>query len=303
MLYMILYLPFTFKEKASGFKNLQNIPSIVYWIALFLSDIIVHAIVVFVIMILTTYDREGLAFSPDELKDIALLFFMYGVTCLIVVYITSQCFNNLSSALMFLNYLQIFSLFGIIMMSSSKEAMKEYESFITLFHIFPDFALKHSLKAIHERHKFERNHIKVGNSKDSAVYISSLNEFGFIFDLTQFYVANLLVFIGSAIFLFLFVENQQLMEKFGYFCSKLQFCWCLNREDKSEIESIQMEEIDDPDVKNEKMNVDSLIRDEKVETEAMVVSQLEKIYGGDFKAVQGISFSVKRGECFGLLGK
>lgn len=189
------------------------------------------------------------------------------------------------------------------MMSSSKESMKEYENFISLFHIFPDFAIKHSLKVIHEHHKFERNHAKVGNARDSEVYINSLNEYGFIFDLSQFYIANLIVFIGSAIFLFLFVENQQLMEQFGYFCSKLQLCWCLNKDDKeNSVESIQMEEIDDPDVRTEKMSVDELIRDEKMECEAMVVSQLEKIYGNHMKAVQGISFSVKRGECFGLLG-
>lgn len=304
MLYMILYLPFTFKEKATGFKSLQNIPSVIYWGALFLSDLIVHAIVVLIIMMLTTYDREGLAFTTDELQDIALLFFIYGVTCLVVVYITSQCFSTLSSAIMFLNYLQIFSLFGIIMMSSSKESMKEYESFISIFHILPDFAIKHSLKAIHEHHKFERNHAKVGNSKESSIYINSLNEFGFIFDLTQFYVANFIVFVGASLFLFLFVENQQLMEQFGYFCSKLQLCWCLNKDKKGKpIENIQLEEIDDPDVRTEKMNVDDLIREEKMECEAMIVSQLEKIYGGNFKAVQGVSFSVKRGECFGLLGK
>jgi hypothetical protein len=182
--------------------------------------------------------------------------------------------------------------------------MREYEGFISMFHIFPDFALKHSLKAIHEHHKFERNHAKVGNTKESWNYLNSLSEYGFIFDLTQFYVANFVVFIASSLFLFFFVENQQLMEQFGYFCSKIQLCWCLNKNDKDkQVESIQMEEIYDLDVKTEKMNVDEIIREEKVESEAMVVSQLEKIYGGDFKAVQGVSFSVKRGECFGLLGE
>lgn len=68
MLYMILYLPFTFREKASGFKNLQNIPAAFYWGALFISDLLVHAVVVIIIMVITTYDREGLAFSTGELE-------------------------------------------------------------------------------------------------------------------------------------------------------------------------------------------------------------------------------------------
>jgi ATP-binding cassette subfamily A (ABC1) protein 3 len=304
MLYMILYLPFSFKEKISGFKNLQNIPSLIYWFALFLSDLIVHTIVVIVIMLITTYDREGLAFEMGELETIAALFFVYGATCLVIVYITSQCFSSLSSSIMFLNYLQIFSLFGIIMMSSSKESMKESESSISLFHIFPDFALKHSLKVIHEHHKFERNHEKVGNSKDSEVYITSLYDYQNIFALTQFYVANVLVLIIASLFLFFFIENQQLMEQFGYLCSRIQMCLCFGK-DKSQkcIENIQMDEIyDDPDVGDEKKNVNEIIREEKTEQEAMVVSQLVKLYGSSMKAVQDVSFSVKKGECFGLLG-
>lgn len=303
MLMMIMFLPFTFKERISGFKNLQNIPSFIYWFALFVSDILVHAIVVTVIMLITGYDSEGLAFSADELKTIYVLFLFYGATNLIIVYITSQCFSSLSSAIMFLNYLQIFSLFGVIMMSSSKESMLDYEAWISMFHIFPDFALKHSLKVIHESHKFESNHFKVGNDRESEVYKKSLIDYEQIFSLSQFFVANVFVLLISAIFLFLFVENQQLMEQFGYFCSKLQLCWCFGKGDKKINENIQMDELeDDPDVRHEKLNVDGIIRDEKVESEAMVVSKLVKVYGGDFKAVNDISFTVKKGECFGLLG-
>lgn len=302
MLMMIMFLPFTFKEKASGFKQLQNIPSFIYWPAVFLGDLIVHLLVVFVVMLLTGYSREGLAFNSEEIWEIFVFFFFYGATNLIIVYITSQCFNSLSSSIMFLNYLQIFSLFGVIMMSSSKESMSDYEEWISMFHIFPDFALKHSLKVIHEYHKFERNHMKVGNSKESEVYLSSLAEYQHIFSITQFFIANILVFTLASLFLFLFVENQQLMEQLGYFCSKLQLCWCFGKNKKLD-ESIQMEELeDDPDVRSEKLSVDDIIREEKIESEAMVVSKLEKTYGGNFKAVQGISFTVKKGECFGLLG-
>lgn len=303
MLMMIMFLPFTFKEKVSGFKNLQNIPCLIYWFALFISDLIVHAIVVVIIMLITGYDREGLAFSMGELEEIAVLFFFYGATNLIIVYILSQCFSSLSGSIMFLNYLQIFSLFGVIMMSSSKEKMSDFESWISMFHIFPDFALKHSLKVIHEYHKFEENHMKVGNSRESNEYLKSYNDYQHIFSISQFFVANIFVFAIATIFLFLFVENQQLMEQFGYLCSKLHLCWCFGKRDSASEVNIAMEELgDDPDVQREKTNVSDIVREEKVETEAMVVSQLKKVYGGNFKAVQDISFAVKKGECFGLLG-
>lgn len=303
MLMMIMFLPFTFKEKTTGFKKLQNIPSFIYWFALFLSDLIVHALVVVIIMLITSYDRDGLAFTTEELETISILYFFYGATNLIIVYITSQCFNSLSSSIMFLNYLQIFSLFGVIMMSSSKESMMDYEAWISMFHVLPDFALKHSLKVIHEFHKFERNHAKVGNDKLSEVYTKSFQDYESIFSLSQFFTANLFVFSFAGVFLFLFVENQHLMEQFGHFCSRLQLCWCLGKHETRSMENIPMDEFeDDPDVRCEKKNVDDLVREEIVESEAMVVEKLQKTYGGGFKAVQGISYTVKKGECFGLLG-
>lgn len=303
MLMMIMFLPFTFKEKATGFKNLQNIPPAIYWSAVFLSDLIVHAIVVVVIMLITTYDRDGLAFKTEELETISILFFFYGVANLVIVYITSQCFSTLSSCIMFLNYLQIFSLFGAIIMSSSKEAMSSYIALISLFHILPDFALKHTLKVIHEYHKFERNHFKVGNTRESEVYQKSLAEYAHVFEISQFFMANVVVFLIGALFMFLVVENQHLMEQFNYFCSKVQVCWCLGKSETKSDESIAMDDLEnDDDVRHEKKNVDDLVREEKVETEAMVVAKLTKFYGGKFKAVDDISFTVKKGECFGLLG-
>ena len=188
-------------------------------------------------------------------------------------------------------------------MSNSKESMKECESMISLFHVLPDFALKHSLKVIHEHHKFERNHEKVGNTRDSDVYMNSLYDYQHIFDLTQFYVANFIVFITSFLFLFYFIENQQLMEQFGYFCSRVQMCVCFGKDKNHKaVENIPMDEIEDPDVRCEKNSVCEIIREEKVEQDAVIVSELQKVYGGNFKAVQDVSFTVKKGECFGLLG-
>lgn len=299
MLYMILYLPFTFKEKATGFKNLQNIPGIVYWMATYLSDILVHMFVVVVIILMTFFDRKGLAFTNDEVTYIAIFFIVYGATNLVIVYITSQCFSSLSSAIMFLNYLQILSLFGVILMSSSKESMREFSFLISIFHIFPDFALKHSLKVIHQYHKFERNHLKAGNHKESEVFQQSYDEYKDVFEVTQFFIGNMIVFILSCLFLFLFVENQQFMEQFGYFCSKLHSCFSRPKQ-KSQDDSIEMDSRED--VEREKNYVDGILSDEKTDSEAMIVSNLQKVYEGGFKAVKGVSFTVKKSECFGLLG-
>lgn len=38
--------------------------------------------------------------------------------------------------------------------------MQEYSQYITFMHIFPDFALKHSMKVIYEISKFEQTYQK-----------------------------------------------------------------------------------------------------------------------------------------------
>ena len=307
MMYMLLFLPFTFKEKISGFKQLQNIPAVIHWFGIFLSDLLLHSFVCLIVIIITKLDIESIGFDVEEMKSIALLFFIYGANCLIIIYIVSQCFNNLNSAIMFLNYLQIISLFGIIVLSSTKESMKDYEGLITLFHILPDFALKNSIKVIYESNKFEKNHQRFGNTKDSYIYQSSLLEYTSVFNLDQFYIASVVVFLLSMSFLLLFVENQNVMEQMGYFCNQLQICKCFKRKKNYPKNRIQLSEEEfqleeDSDVKQEKAFVRELIQKSTIDSKAMIVSNLRKTYNGNFKAVDELNFSVNRGECFGLLG-
>lgn len=307
MMYMLLFLPFTFKEKMSGFKQLQNIPAAIHWCGIFLSDLMLHSFVCLIVIVITKLDIESIGFDVEELKSIALLFFIYGANCLIIIYIVSQCFNNLNSAIMFLNYLQIISLFGIIVMSSTKESMKDYEGLITLFHILPDFALKNSIKVIYEANKFEKTHLRIGNAKDSYIYQNNFQEYASVFNLDQFFIANIVVFLLATLFLLFFVENQSVMEQMGYFCNQLQMCSCFKRKKTKANnrvilteEEFQLEE--DSDVKQEKAFVQELIGKSTIDSKAMIVSNLDKTYNRNFKAVDELNFSVNRGECFGLLG-
>lgn len=57
----------------------------------------------------------------------------------------------------------------------------------------------------------------------------------------------------------------------------------------------------DPDVKKERAIIESLIKRERTEEEALVVFDLCKYFTNVF-AVRGISFRVHKGECFGLIG-
>lgn len=50
------------------------------------------------------------------------------------------------------------SVVGCEFLSTSVQKMQEYPEYITFMHIFPDFALKHSMKVIYEISKFEQTY-------------------------------------------------------------------------------------------------------------------------------------------------
>lgn len=182
---------------------------------------------------------------------------------------------------MFLNYLHLFSLFGVFMLSNSKESMAANEAWILMLYILPDFALKHSLKVIYENHELERNVMREINDKQSEVYVSSINEYQFVLGTTQFFIANILVLALTTLF-FVCVENQKLQL---YLAELLKYFRCFKKDEEVEIKlSRDTELIKKPD---------------NNESEALEVSNMEQNYDGSRRV---IDFTVKRGECFGLIG-
>lgn len=69
--------------------------------------------------------------------------------------------------------------------------------------------------------------------------------------------------------------------------------------DDNHISNIQHE---DDDVKTEAQRIQSSTQHELMETDVLVLNQVEKVYHGMFHAVDQISVGVKKSECFGLLG-
>ncbi|CAF1682200.1 unnamed protein product, partial [Adineta ricciae] len=59
---------------------------------------------------------------------------------------------------------------------------------------------------------------------------------------------------------------------------------------------------DDADVKAEVERLQTTSHFELIQTDVLVLNQVEKVYNGVFHAVDQISIGVKHGECFGLLG-
>jgi hypothetical protein len=59
---------------------------------------------------------------------------------------------------------------------------------------------------------------------------------------------------------------------------------------------------DDDDVNDEASRIRRTSHQRLSQTDVLILDQVEKIYNGKFRAVDQISFGVKRQECFGLLG-
>ena len=80
----------------------------------------------------------------------------------------------------------------------------------------------------------------------------------------------------------------------------LRFCLYLNKRFKSG-KGLSSEKTIDSDVKLESERIDKTDLKKLFETDALVIRKLTKYYE-DFCAVDHISYGVKKGECFGLLG-
>ena len=59
---------------------------------------------------------------------------------------------------------------------------------------------------------------------------------------------------------------------------------------------------EEDDVREEVERIQRTSHHQLMSTDVLVLNQVSKIYNGQFRAVDQISFGVPRGECFGLLG-
>ena len=67
--------------------------------------------------------------------------------------------------------------------------------------------------------------------------------------------------------------------------------------------NIQISNIDeDEDVKDEIERIKTTSSHVLMKTDVLVLNQVSKLYNGTFRAVDQVSFGVKKRECFGLLG-
>lgn len=102
---------------------------------------------------------------------------------------------------------------------------------------------------------------------------------------------NIFYFFLFQLFLLLILENIYAMERI------INFLKCVHCRKGGKAAC----ECTDDDVKEEHKLTELVVKDNQIEDYPIVVSNLQKSYG-NVNAVNGINFTVKKGECFGLLG-
>ncbi|XP_053671459.1 phospholipid-transporting ATPase ABCA1 [Anopheles nili] len=321
MFYILIYLQVPLQEHLTGFRQLQNINRYVYWISTYTFDLIIHfTICSLVIALVVLIDRED-AFSTSSCRHIFLILVLYGMLALLVVYIISQCVANTNTAITIMSYLMIVGVGGVFLLSSEYDNIKNNAVWIGMMHIVPEFALKHSMRVVYENQKlmlYEHlasqqhagSHSKAHELLKDRIYPSI------------FYATFMIIFLVLVVVLNEGVENIYMMEKVkqsrelaGENIRKVyrQVSRTISRKDErpkveQDPERRGQDEIDSPgpfddDVDKESEMVKKLLDSANASQQeyAIVVKGLKKNYT-NHEAVKCVSFAVKKGECFGLLG-
>lgn len=296
--YMLYYISLPFEEDKTEFKKLQNISSLVYWSSFTFYDILLHAI----ICLLTYLFQKSLPFheiyDDNELLWLTTTFMFYGYAYLPILYICSSTFKSLSTLSAFLFTFFIISTIIPDITSANKIAMNEYSEMIAILSFLPDFSIKHQIKIINENFFLNRRNLLI-SSKNIGLN-DDLKKFNLtgkqeeILDITAFYFYSVVILIICEIFLIFIWENTTRKQTILDCCQMKWFCRRNNKTKSSDYD-------EEDNVRCEKDEVDSIFKSHLQSKYPLVVSKLQKSYGS-ILAVNQISFTVKQGECFGLLG-
>uniref|UniRef100_A0A8D8AHC9 ATP-binding cassette sub-family A member 3 n=1 Tax=Culex pipiens TaxID=7175 RepID=A0A8D8AHC9_CULPI len=310
MLYILQYLQLPYLEASTGFKQLHNVNRYLYWGTTLAFDFALHVIICLLVFVFAlNMDRESV-FSRYEHGQIVGILILYGLVALLVIYIVSQCVDKMDTAVTCMSYLMLIGVCGVFLLSDGADKIRENDGLILLLHPIPEFALKHSLRVVYENQKVSKIQALVrqntfgGNPTWDGIKPLSL---------TYLYVVVPIMVIIFALLLNEFIEN--IYRREAVVTRKVRMSATLKVIFSCGVKKRKQKTIDQPDsnyelrhevdddVDAETKMVDQLITNEQppFSPHTIAVHNLKKRYL-DLPAVRGISFAVKRGECFGLLG-
>ncbi|EAT33049.1 AAEL014699-PA, partial [Aedes aegypti] len=311
MLYILQFLQLPYLEASTGFKQLQNVNRYVYWTGTFLVDYLIHIVICLAVFgFALGLDRERL-FSSAEHYQVLTVLLLYGIAALPMIYIISQSVDKMDTAVTVMSYLMIFGVCGVFLLSDGYDRIRENDALIFLFHLVPEFGLKHSLRIIYENQKLSKVQALL---RDNSIEIRASTTIPRL-ELYYQYCMMPLLMIVLTFMLNEVVENMYRRDmvadkKVRTSMTLRKHLGCTKRQRRKALA------IDQPDSNYEMMDPDV---DDDVDAESKMVNEMVSKDPPEFAshtiavhglrkrylslpAVRGVSFAVKRGECFGLLG-
>uniref|UniRef100_A0A903Z042 ABC transporter domain-containing protein n=1 Tax=Anopheles minimus TaxID=112268 RepID=A0A903Z042_9DIPT len=314
MFYMLIYLQMPLHEHLTGFRQLQNINRYVYWSGTYSFDLLLHTFECSVVTALVYWMDITEAFSASSKVDIFFILWLYGVLALLVMYIISQCVKNANTAITIMSYLMIVGVVSDLLLSAGYHDAEDSIYCIVALHLVPEFGLKHSMRVVYEYQKlimYEELSIKQNrNPSQSIAFADKRVHPTILYTIAPFLSVALMFYLNEV------MENMYLREKMrkrgesagqNFRNAYVRFSRSISREGARHSGDNGHDETDNlptspDDVDQQVKLVNSLIETKaNIEQYAIIVKALKKTYY-NYEAVKSVSFAVKKGECFGLLG-
>lgn len=286
--YMMYYVSLPYKEEKIKFKYLQGVSKLKYWLTFLTFDLLLHFVICSLIFVVHKIILPEIMYNTNDLVVITTSIFFYGFAYLPILYLMATGFRSMSTLTTYLFFMLIVSSIAPLITSGSTQSMVKFEELIMVLNMLPDFALNHQMRVINENFFIKRRTKLLGvhSEVDTKPTMNFLNE-------ATFYCYEVLIFfvIGS---LFVFVWESLYRRQVLINLFKCSYC----RRGKNDCCSVGPT---DDAVNHEKHNVHNISKEE-MKHYPLIVKDLKKCYAPGKKAVNDLSFSVKEGECFGLLG-
>lgn len=204
-------------------------------------------------------------------------------------------------------------------MTETQDLLKKYNLWVSILLIFPDFALRQALSCLFITFTRTQNSKLTKSQADpTQQYIDETSSYvgtGDELDLCRFYIYTSCFAIVCLLFVITVWENIARRELLLNAVIRIKSLFKRRRRGGGANESAQQQQHQQQhirptyersesriDVWKEKDATDFVIQENKMNDYAMVVSRLEKKFANNFYAVRGLNYTVRKGDCFGLLG-
>ncbi|KAL1124644.1 hypothetical protein AAG570_001268 [Ranatra chinensis] len=291
VIFALSFVPASFtlyiiEERTSNSKHLQlvsGVSRLIYWIQAYVWDMVCYIISALLCIIIFLIFNEETYISPTNFPGLVLLFFLYGWSCIPLMYpisylfsIPSSAFVGLACANMFVGIITTVTTF--VLGTFDDDELRAVDDIIKeVFLIFPHFCLGDGLM------KLATNHMASASLSSMDIeWRGNILEWDYIGkNLTCMFILGIIFFaitlaIEFKLFSRVVVENL-----------------------KNKVESLRQED-EEEDVKAERLRIE-----EGNLSDILVIDKLMKVYprrGINNPSVNRISVGIKQGECFGLLG-